>query len=378
MEASLRTLDATIAEHGGVLRVHATLVPTTFFPVLNRLGLEDPSAGSRGVYGERRVGSSFPARGHEGLSGEGINDVELSDGQTAGLAEVMQERGDVLLGAEYAAAHNGRFGLLAKVVDIGETFRCHFHAHDVDAKRLWNSLGKEEAHFYLETDDLGPRPYSHLGFHPDVTREDLLPALEDWCDDRVVDLEPGYRLNVGEGFHLKPGVPHAPGTALIIELQQESNVINYLQGASGSQTMDKSWLYSDLPDEMAVLDLINWEEATRPDFYSHYHNKPAVISDAAGAREVWAFHPKMTHNFSGKELRLTPGAQHRSRENGAYALMAWKGQGTVADVPVQAGDLKRDELFVGFETATADHVIKNTGHAELVVYKLFGPNVNTP
>jgi hypothetical protein len=55
---------------------------------------------------------------------------------------------------------------------------------------------KEEAYYFLETDNLGPLPYSHLGLHPDVSGDDLLPILERWNDDKVLNLSPAYRLNL--------------------------------------------------------------------------------------------------------------------------------------------------------------------------------------
>jgi len=56
-----------------------------------------------------------------------------------------------------------------------------------------------------------------------------LPIVKRWNDDKVLDLSPAYRLNIGEGYHLFPGIPHAPGTALTLEIQEESDVYNMLQ-----------------------------------------------------------------------------------------------------------------------------------------------------
>ena len=57
-------------------------------------------------------------------------------------------------------------------------------------------------------------------------------------------------------------------------------------------------------------------------------------------------------------------------------LLGWKGHGRVKNVSVKAGDDSMDELFVSHEAATEKHSIVNSGRQELVLYKLFGPDVN--
>ncbi len=374
----LRGLDATLDANGGVLRLRAAFVARTFYPGLGRLGLPDGSAGDRGWYCERWIGSCVQADNEDWLEGEGMSLVALSDGSTMRLRDVLRHRGSALLGDAYAASHNDRFGLLTKVLDVGEPIPWHIHAREDDARRNWGTSGKEEAYFFLHTDNPGPLPYSHIGVHPDVTQADLLPILHDWNDDRVLDLSPAYRLNIGEGFHVPPGMPHAPGTALTLELQEESDVYNILQAISGAQSFDKSALLRGLSDEASVVDLIDWDEARRPDLYAAYHTVPAPISQTTGARESWVFHPRQTLKFSGKELRIGPGGKTANRENGTYLLFVWQGEGLIGDVPFRARHHSEDELFVGVDTASSEHVIRNTGDSDLVLYKLFGPDVNSP
>jgi hypothetical protein len=376
MESIVRLLDATLDAQGDILRLHAAFVARTFYPGLGRLGLADLSAGARGWYCERWIASSVQADNADFLEGEGMGRAELTDGSLLPLARALALRGGRLLGEAYARRHGGRFGVLAKVLDIGAPIPWHVHAREEDARRFWNSRGKEEAYFFLETDNAGPLPYSHLGVHPDVTSADLLPVLQRWEDDSVLDFSPAYRLNTRRGFHVPPGVPHAPGTALTLELQEESDVYNFLQAVSGGRRLDRSLLLRGLPDEAAVLRLVNWETARRTDFYRVFRTQPTPCLEAPGAREMWVFHPRRTSKFSGKEARIEPGAAYTARENGPYALLAWRGHGEVNRVPFAAGQHTRDELFVGARTATEPHALRNTGDEELVLYKVFGPDVN--
>jgi len=43
---------------------------------------------------------------------------------------------------------------------------------------------------------------------------------------------------------------------------------------------------------------------------------------------------------------------------------------------VESEDDSMDELFITHEAAIEKHLIVNTGKKELVLYKLFGPDVN--
>jgi len=56
--------------------------------------------------------------------------------------------------------------------------------------------------------------------------------------------------------------------------------------------------------------------------------------------------------------------------------LVWSGEGGVGNLRVKAEDSKLDELFVSYEVAVEPHKITNTGRQELVLYKIFRPDVN--
>jgi len=80
--------------------------------------------------------------------------------------------------------------------------------------------------------------------------------------------------------------------------------------------------------------------------------------------------------FSGKELRVPLGKTFESRESGAYAILIWRGEGRVGNLRVKAEDSKLNELFVSYEAAVESHKIANTSGQELLLYKIFRPDVN--
>lgn len=377
-EAILRKeLDAT----DGILKLAPSFVARTSYPGMGRLGLEEYYVSpERGWICERWLASSVEAINPVKVEDEGLSLISFTQGQgKVSLRDALQIYPERMLGDKYAREHDNRFGVLTKVLDIGTPIPWHIHAREEDARKYWNMNGKEEAYYYLDTGNRGPLPYSHIGVHSHVTEDDLILILKRWNDDKVLDLSPAYRLNIGEGFHIFPGVTHAPGTALTLEAQEESDVYNMLQAVCDGRPIPKEDMLRGLPDEETVAKLIDWERSRDPLFYKKYHTVPTEIDDPENGGkgvERWVFNPNRTRKFCGREVTVLPGQAFESLEQGAYAVFVWKGQGEIGQVKVQGGNLAMDELFVSAEAAAQPHKITNTGKDELVLYKMFGPNVH--
>ena len=373
-------LDRELDAMNGILRLAPSFVPRTSYPGMGRLGLKDYHLSpERGWICERWLASSVEAVNPVKVQDEGLSFIAFAQGPgRLSLRDALQLLPGRLLGDKYAREHDNRFGVLSKVLDIGAPIPWHIHAREEDAKRYWSMNGKEEAYYFLDTENKGPLPYSHLGVHVDVTENDLLLILKRWNDDKSLDLSPAYRLNIGEGFHIFPGVPHAPGTALTLEVQEESDVYNMLQAVCDGRLIPKEEMLRGLPNEETVVKLIDWERARDPFFYRKYHTVPAKIDEPENEGrgvECWVFNPNRTRKFCGKEVKVFPGKTIESVEEGAYAVLVWKGEGKAGDVKVQGGDPNMDELFVSAEAATQSHHIVNSGKEELVLYKIFGADV---
>ncbi|MGA2237974.1 MAG: hypothetical protein ABSG74_02065 [Candidatus Bathyarchaeia archaeon] len=370
-----RELDSTV----GILRMTPTYVARDSFPALGRLGVKKIKVGARGWISERWFTSSVLADNVHKVPNEGLSYINLTERAVKmSFAEALDLNPGRMLGHDYSKEHGGRFGVLTKICDIGLPVAWHIHAGKEDAKKYWNANPKEEAIYFLESTNRGPLPYSHLGVHSWVTPDDVLPIVKRWNDDKVLDLSPAYRLNIGEGYHIFPGIPHASGTALGLEVQEESDVGNMLQAFVNGVLLPKEAMLKGLPDEEAVMRLVDWEKAGDPGFYRKYHIVPETIDEPKEGEPIerWIFNPNRSWKFSGKELRIPPGRSFDSKEKGAYLLLGWKGHGRVKNVSVKAGDDSMDELFVSHEAATEKHSIVNSGRQELVLYKLFGPDVN--
>ncbi len=375
-----RLLRKELAANSGVLRLAPSFVARTLYPGMGRLGLRDYYAGSsRGWMCERWLASSVEAVNPVKVENEGLSFISFTQKPAKLLLrDAFKILPGELLGDKYAAEHGNRFGVLTKVLDIGTPIPWHVHAREEDAKKYWNMNGKDEAYYYLETEEKGPFPYSHIAVHPHVGEEDLIPLLKKWNDDRVLDLSPAYRLNIGEGFYVFAGVPHAPGTALTLEIQEESDVYNILQAVCGDRRIPREDMLRGLPNEESVAGLIDWRRSRDPFFYKKYHVVPTEVEalELEGkAVEHWVFPPNRTRKFCGKETRLFPGETVESVENNAYLAFVWKGEGKIGNLRVQGQNPGLDELFVSADAATQPHKIVNTGKEDLVLYKIFGPDV---
>jgi hypothetical protein len=247
---------------------------------------------------------------------------------------------------------------------------------------------KEETYYFLEDAPLGNHPETFFGVHPYLVEQNiqyktLLPYIEDWNSDLILKHSRAF-LNVpGEGFHLPAGGFHAPGTALTLELQEPSDVFSVLQARIGDIKIDKSLLRKDIPEnlwnsrkEASALDLADWNLNGDPYFYENRRIKPIQIAESlqTGGFEEWISYN--THKFSAKKLTVYPGCSYNSQDKGIYTLFAWNGSGSIDGVPFTGRIPGSDELLVTHSKAVSQTMIKNTGKKNLIIFKLYGPNIN--
>lgn len=376
---------AAITEGGGILNLDPAWVARSFLPAGRRLGLAagDYDAGERGTICERWLASTTHADNAVGPPGEGISAIRTRAGRRIDLASAVAAAGDLIMGTGYAASHAG-LGRLAKIFDYAARLPYHVHPPLAQA-RLVGRNPKDEAYYWPPNVPMGPHPETFFGLHPSLARErvagELVAELVRWDSDTILRFSRAYQQLAEDGFLVPSGVLHAPGTALTIELQEDSDTLAMLQALNAGQIIDKELLFKDISEaarrehgEAAVLDWIDWPRNTDPYFYEHHHTPPVPLREGDGVREAWIFYgsPK----FSGKRLYLAPGTRDSFSENGVYSLLVWQGAGTVGGVPVAAGDPAHDELLVTHDRAVTPVEVVNTGPVDLLVVKMFGPDLN--
>lgn len=377
-----------MAAGNGVLRLEPAWVARDWLPPGRRLGLAEDGydLGERGAICERWLASTTPADNRVGPADEGLSYLRHPDGRRIRLDEAVAADPAGFMGADYAAAHPGGLGRLAKIFDYGTRIPYHIHPTQQYAS-LVGRKSKDEAYFFPAGVDMGPHPESFFGVHPWIARDRradvLLPYLVDWNSDRILQHARAELLVPEEGFHIPSGVLHAPGSALTLELQEDSDVLAMFQALNAGEVISKELLFKDVrPEdrdregERFPLRFIEWDLNGDPYFYENRHLTPQPVAGnrQPGSEEWWIFYN--TPKFSGKKLTVRAGERFMSSERGVYNLLVWAGQGTYGGVQVCGGDPHLDELLVVQEAAVQPLAVENMGTDDLVVFTFFGPDIN--
>ena len=381
-------VDRALAASDGVLRLEPAWVARDFPPPGYRLecvGLRDDQydVGDRGFICERWFASVTKADNRIGPPDEGLSYLQIEDKERLTLKRAVEVAGDLILGKAYAATHAG-LGRLFKVYDFSTRIPYHLHPLAKHTQLLGRNP-KEEAYYFPENLDMGPHPETFFGVHPWISeqrRHDvLLPYLQDWDSELILQHARAYLLAPGEGFHLPSGVPHAPGTAVTLELQEDSDVYAMMQAVVDGNSIPKDAMFKDVRAEDRaqygegfILDMIDWDTSGDPYFYENRHLTPQLAEDQPGGVEHWIYYN--TTKFSGKRLIVRPGQAFTSRENGVYSVLTWQGKGRLGNQEIDGGNPGRDELLVSHERAIQPITVENTGSIDLMIIKFFGPDIN--
>lgn len=377
--------DRLINAGNGVLRLEPAWVARDWLPPGRRLGISESAynLGDRGFICERWLASTTRADNRVGPDDEGLSYiVDAKDSRTT-LADAVQSAPDLVMGSGYAATHSG-LGRLPKIYDFGARIPYHIHPRLQHSRRVGRNP-KDEAYYFPSGVDLGAQPETFFGVHPWIAREKayevLLPYLQDWNSDDILRHSRGFMNVPGEGFHLPSGILHAPGTALTIELQEDSDCLSMFQALNAGKIISKELLFKDVSaedrakyGERYLLEWVDWEANGDPYFYENHHTPPLVIVDEPGVRQDWIYYN--TTKFAGKRLLLSPGARHVTQEKGVYSLLVWRGSGTVDGHEV-SGAPGRDELLIVHDRAVRPHEFVNSGTTDLEVITFFGPDIHT-
>jgi hypothetical protein len=380
-------VENALAKGNGILGLEPAWVARDFLPPGRRLGLkeEEYEVGERGWISERWLGSTTKADNRVGPPDEGLSYIALGSGERITLKEAVEVAGPAIMGEEYAKTHKG-LGRLAKIYDFADRIPYHLHQMEKDAA-LVGCNPKEEAYYFPEDVDVGPHPETFFGVHPYITEQKkydiLLPYLVEWKDDLILRHSRAYLLVPGEGFHLPSGVLHAPGTAVTIELQEDSDVFAMLQALVAGKIISKDLLFKDVrpadrekQGERVILSQIDWQISGDPYFYENRHTSPQLIAETKqeGGEEYWIYYN--TTKFSGKKLVVKAGQSFTSVDRGVYNTLVWRGRGRYDGHEIEAGNFGLDELLVSHPKATVPIVVENTGSEDLVIIKFFGPDIN--
>ena len=239
------------------------------------------------------------------------------------------------LGAEVMQQYGG-WNLLCKFFDNLGPIPHHLHQNDEFAARV-GQKGKPEAYYFPPQYNFKDNnfPYTFMGLNPGTTRDDLRRCLERWNegDNGILYLSRAYKLKPGTGWQVDPGILHAPGSLVTYEPQVNSDVFAMYQSLVEGRGVPWDLLVKDVPEEHHhdldyLLDMLDWEANTDPDFSANRQFEPKPVcppeqmADAGLLRKLGglldaALLGQGTHGLSGPHrhdsgrgrLRNDPGAR---------------------------------------------------------------------
>lgn len=379
------TIEAEILRADGLLRLAPTFVARDWIPEGRRLPIPggDYDAGERGTFSERWLASTTRADNRLGPPDEGLSYLRASDGSLFLLAAAIDVAFASIAGEQYASTHTG-LGRLAKIFDYDARVPFHIHPPVEQAAKVGRN-SKDEAYYFPPQSDMGRHPETFLGLHPSFAggagAERVLGHLRAWDSDAILGLSQAYQQIAEEGFFVPSGVLHGPGTAMTIELQEDSDTLAMLQAVNDGRPISKDLLFKDISPadreayaEAAVLEWIDWERNADPRLHEHSNFAPIEFHASEGVSEAWVFIG--TRKFSGKRLWLQPGSHYTTTERGVFNLLVLQGSGMIAGVPVEGGNPGDDELLVVDDRAIEPIEYVNMGSEPMLVIKFFGPDIN--
>jgi len=366
-------LDRAIEERRGILKLRPTYV-TRYYPHGNRLGQQNLAVSGRGRFvPERWIASTVDAVNPLPVANEGLSFLDLPEGDLT-LKDALRLRGEYLLGETRNEAHGGDFLVLTKILDPGAPILFHLHASDEKVRAFpenfrGHRFGKDEAYYFLDAPK-GPVPYTHFGLFDGATQEELVARIERF-DGSILEMSPCYLQTVGEGFMTPAGIPHRPGTALTLEVQQPSDVYTRLEKGRDGQPMNVEERHPGFDTlEEALERVLDLDRARNPRLFDENRLVPRPDDgiERESAEQDWIFPPEATPKFSGK--RLSVGRAAEGVEESCFALLVWRGVGKLNGLEIFGGD----EFFVSHQVARASLVFENSGTEPLVVFKIFPPD----
>lgn len=387
--------EQALDQGAGVVRLTPTWVPRSFCVPGRRLRLHPNDlyalGAQRGGIDERWFSSTTKAdNGPLTAPDEGLSYIYL-DGQKVLLVEAMEEMTVEFLGQDQVDRY-GRWMMYSKFFDNMYPLPHHLHHSDEMAAKV-GRVGKPEAYYYPPQYNFANDtfPYTFFGIEPGTSKDQVIDCLKRWNegDNQILSLSKAYRLQVGTGWDVPPGILHAPGTYCTYEPQRASDVFSMWQSLIADyQLVDWSMVVKDVPPENHhdfdyLLSLLDWEANVDPHFRDNHFlsPRPAGEPDAQrseGYQEKWIVYGNDA--FSAKELTVLPGRTVTIQDPVAYGLICVQGYGRFGKFAMSSpsliryGEMTEDEFFVTCSAAKSGVQITNLSSTEpLVILKHFNP-----
>ncbi len=351
--------------------------------------------GPRGGLDERWFVSTTPAdNGPLTAQNEGLSFVVLKEGTKTKqilFGDVVTELKGELIGERLWKQYQA-WPMYSKFFDNQGPLPFHLHQPNQFAK-LIGRTSKHEAYYFSPqmNNHVGDFPYTFFGFQSGVTKDQVRECLVNFSkgDNKITNLSKAYRLELGTGWDVPPGVLHAPGTLCTYEPQEAADIHAMTQSVVAGKFIGEEHLWAHIPSEKKgdvdfFLEIIDWELNMDLDFEANRLMRPRYVKDInemqeEGYIDKWICYK--TDKFSAKELTILPGKTVTITDSAAYGLILVQGHGMMNSWKIETphliryGQLTNDEFFVS-ETAAKDgvEIINQSDTEPIVMLKHFGPN----
>ena len=377
----------------GIYRLAPTWVPRSFCRPGKRIKLHPDDyyvlGLERGGIDERGFASTTWAENGPGTpDDEGLSYIVSADGSEKVLLRdaVDELKGEVI--GENLWNKYKKWPMFSKFFDNAGPLPHHIHHREEHAQRVGAS-GKPEMYFFPSqcNNHGGEFPFTFFGVNPDVTKEQVKECLVNFPkgDNKLLDLSHAHKLSLDTGWDVPPGVLHAPGSLCTYEPQFASDVYAMYQSVLyGGHCVPNELLWKNCPEEEKgnvdyLMDVIDWDANTDPDFVKNRFMAPKVIWENEKAKEEWICYKCPV--VSAKRLTVYPGQTVVVKDMAAYGLILLEGYGKMGvwDIAtptlIRYGELTNDEFFVTEAAALKGVTITNTSATEpIVMLKHFAEN----
>ena len=388
------SISKKLLEQGeGIYRLAPTWVPRSFCRPGKRIKLHPDDyyvlGLERGGIDERWFASTtWAENGPDTPDDEGLSYIVSKDGsERVLLRDAVDELKGEVIGEELWNKYK-KWPMFSKFFDNAGPLPHHIHHREEHAKRV-GAAGKPEMYFFPSqcNNHGGEFPFTFFGVNPEVTKEQVKECLENFPkgDNKLLDLSRAYKLSLDTGWDVPPGVLHAPGSLCTYEPQFASDVYAMYQSVLyGGHCVPNDLLWKNCPEEEKgnvdyLMDVIDWDANTDPEFTKNRFMEPKVIWETEKAKEEWICYKCPL--VSAKRLTVYPGQTVVVKDMAAYGLILLEGYGKMGvwDIAtptlIRYGELTNDEFFVTESAAKEGVTITNTSATEpIVMLKHFAEN----
>ncbi len=196
---------------------NGTLYPFKFEPILKPViwGGSDICRFKNIEPYQEGIGESWEISGVRG------NISHISNGHLAGISldELLNQRGEELVGKTVYQKFGNTFPLLIKFIDARDDLSIQVHPNDELGKKRHNSFGKTEMWYVINAT---PGAYLYSGFRENITPEEYPETVK---NNTFTNKLMKYDVSAGDVFYLPAGRVHAIGAGCFIaEIQQTSDI----------------------------------------------------------------------------------------------------------------------------------------------------------